>query len=321
MIGDWSVTNRNPALGGARPVIRPTTRGAPVTGRAVVEDERVTALEAILTVLVGLSAGLLSGLFGVGGGIVMTPGLTALAGVAPIVAVATPLPVILPTAAVGAFTYHRAGEVDLRAASWISLTGAAASAGGALLTEVIDARMLLVATAALLAWQSVQILRGTSSPLTGEELPIPAWTLALVGIGAGLLSGLLGIGGGLVIVPALAGILGVPLKRALGTSLVAVVVLVDPRDHRAHGARQHRLDRRVVPGDRLAPGSALRREGGIGHEGAHAPADGRELHGARRGRLRRPADRRDDQVTDRSRRVATLPGGPVQVVRSHRLVA
>jgi uncharacterized membrane protein YfcA len=45
---------------------------------------------------------------------------------------------------------------------------------------------------------------------------------------AGLLSGLLGIGGGLIIVPALAGMLGVPLKRALGTSLVAVVVLVIP---------------------------------------------------------------------------------------------
>ena len=47
-------------------------------------------------------------------------------------------------------------------------------------------------------------------------------------MGAGLLSGLLGIGGGLVIVPALAGLLGVPLKRALGTSLLAVVVLVIP---------------------------------------------------------------------------------------------
>jgi hypothetical protein len=193
-----------------------------------VEDERVTALEAILTVLVGLSAGVLSGLFGVGGGIVMTPGLTAFAGVAPIVAVATPLPVILPTAAVGAFTYHRAGEVDLRAAAWISLTGSMASAGGALLTEVVDARLLLVVTAVLLAWQSIQILRGTFRPVTGEEMPIPAWTLALVGIGAGLLAGLLGIGGGLVIVPVLAGLLGVPLKRALGTSLVSVVVLVIP---------------------------------------------------------------------------------------------
>lgn len=188
----------------------------------------MTPLEAILTVLVGLAAGILSGLFGVGGGIAMTPGLTAFAGIVPIIAVATPLPVILPTAAVGAFTYHRAGEVDIRAAAWIAITGSAASAVGALLTEVVDARLLLVATAALLAWQSLQILRGRSRPRTVEEQPIAAWTLALVGVVAGLLSGLLGIGGGLVIVPALAGMLGVPLKRALGTSLVAVVVLVIP---------------------------------------------------------------------------------------------
>ncbi len=188
----------------------------------------MTPTEALLTVLVGLAAGVLSGLFGVGGGIAMTPGLTALGGLSPIVAVATPLPVILPTAAVGAFTYHRAGEVDMRAAAWISLTGAAASAVGALLTEAVNARLLLVVTAALLGWQSVEILRGRSRPAVVEERPIHAWTLALVGVVAGLLSGLLGIGGGIVIVPALAGILGVPLKRALGTSLVAVVVLVIP---------------------------------------------------------------------------------------------
>ena len=193
-----------------------------------VEDGGVTPLETILTVLVGLVAGLLSGLFGVGGGIVMTPGLSALAGVAPIVAVATPLPVILPTAMVGAFTYHRAGEVDVRAAAWISLTGAGASAVGALLTRLVNARLLLIITALLLVWQSVQILRGRSRPASADARPIPWWALALVGMGAGLLSGLLGIGGGLVIVPALAGMLGMPLKRALGTSLVAVVVLVIP---------------------------------------------------------------------------------------------
>jgi hypothetical protein len=193
-----------------------------------VEDGRVTPAEAVLTVLVGLAAGVLSGLFGVGGGIVMTPGLSALRGLPPIVAVATPLPVILPTAAVGAFTYHRAGEVDMRAAAWISITGAAASAVGALLTEAVNARLLLVVTAGLLAWQSIQILRGRSRPAEVDERPLHAWTLALVGVVAGLLSGLLGIGGGTIIVPALAGMLGVPLKRALGTSLVAVVVLVIP---------------------------------------------------------------------------------------------
>ena len=188
----------------------------------------MTPLQAILTTLVGFAAGVLSGLFGVGGGVVMTPGLTALGGLTPIIAVATPLPVILPTATVGAFTYRRAGEVDLRAAAWISLTGSAASALGALLTEAVNPRLLLVITAALLAWQSLQILRGRSRALTAEERPIPAWALVLVGVGAGLLSGLLGIGGGLVIVPALAGILHMPLKRALGTSLVAVLVLVIP---------------------------------------------------------------------------------------------
>ena len=192
------------------------------------EDVGVNPMEAVLTVLVGLLAGLLSGLFGVGGGIVMTPGLSALAGVAPIVAVATPLPVIFPTAMVGAFTYHRAGEVDVRAATWISLTGAGASAVGALLTRVVNARLLLLVTAVLLVWQSIQILRGRSRTHPADARPIPGWALALVGVGAGLLSGLLGIGGGTLIVPALAGMLGMPLKRALGTSLVAVVVLVIP---------------------------------------------------------------------------------------------
>jgi uncharacterized membrane protein YfcA len=188
----------------------------------------MTTPDAVLVVLVGLAAGVLSGLFGVGGGIVMTPGLSAV-GLAPITALATPLPVILPTASVGAYTYARAGQVDLRAALWIALTGAVASGIGALLTEVVNERLLLLLTAGLLAWQAVAILRGRGRPAgsTGAPRPSP-WVLAAVGLVAGLFSGLLGIGGGLVIVPALAGMLGFPLKRALGTSLVCVVVLVIP---------------------------------------------------------------------------------------------
>jgi len=188
----------------------------------------MTAADAVLVVAVGLAAGLLSGLFGVGGGIVMTPGLSTV-GLAPIVAVATPLPVILPTAAVGAYTYARAGQVDRRAALWISLPGAAASTAGAALTEVIDGRILLLVTALLLAWQAITILRGRGQAGAGSDVrPASPWALAAVGLAAGLLSGLLGIGGGLVIVPALAGMLGFPLKRALGTSLVCVSVLVIP---------------------------------------------------------------------------------------------
>ncbi len=66
----------------------------------------MTPLEIALGIVIGFVSGVLSGLFGVGGGIVMTPGLQVLLGAAPIVALATPLPVILPTALTGALTYR-----------------------------------------------------------------------------------------------------------------------------------------------------------------------------------------------------------------------
>jgi uncharacterized membrane protein YfcA len=188
----------------------------------------MTAGHAALGVLVGLVSGVLSGLFGVGGGIVMTPAIQVLLGAPPIVALATPLPAILPTAATGAATYRRSGEVDVRAALWMAVPGVASAAGGAALTDVIDTHLLLVVTALLLLYQAIGILRGADAPHPVTNRPIPAVTYAGVGIVAGFVSGVLGIGGGLIIVPFLAGILGTPLKRALGTSLLAIVVLVIP---------------------------------------------------------------------------------------------
>jgi uncharacterized membrane protein YfcA len=189
----------------------------------------MTPAEAALGILVGLVSGILSGLFGVGGGIVMTPGLQILLGAAPIVALATPLPVILPTAAMGAYTYGRAGELDTRAATWIVGPGIAGAIVGSWLTTLIDTHLLLVVTAALLAYQALSILRGARSGAR-ERTPRAATPGALAGIGlaAGTISGLLGIGGGLIMVPLMAGVLGMPLRRVLGTSLLAIVALVIP---------------------------------------------------------------------------------------------
>ena len=184
--------------------------------------------EILIAVLIGLVAGILSGLFGVGGGIVMTPGIQVLLGTAPIVALATPLPVILPTAITGALTYRRAGEIDQRAALLMSVPGIAAAAVGAALTDVIDTHVLLVITALLLAYQAVGILRGRRATEPKPKRAATAWTYVGIGLVAGFVSGLLGIGGGLIMVPLLAGWLGMPLKRALGTSLLAIVVLVIP---------------------------------------------------------------------------------------------
>jgi uncharacterized membrane protein YfcA len=187
----------------------------------------MTVLEMVLGILIGLVSGVLSGLFGVGGGIVMTPGLQVLMGAAPIVALATPLPVILPTALTGAVTYGKAGELDARAAAWMIGPGVVASIVGALLTSVVDTHLLLVITAALLAYQAIGIIRGARDRRSRSLEASPAVFVG-IGLGAGFVSGLLGIGGGLVIVPMLAGLLGMPLKRALGTSLLAIVALVIP---------------------------------------------------------------------------------------------
>ena len=187
----------------------------------------MTPLEIMLGIVIGLISGMLSGLFGVGGGIVMTPGLQVILGAAPIVALATPLPVILPTALTGALTYRRAGELDMRAAAWMIGPGVLSAIFGALLTDVVDTHFLLVVTAILLAYQSAGILRGSRDRRGPTFVATPSMYIG-VGLVAGFASGLLGIGGGLVMVPMLAGWLGMSLKRALGTSLLAIVALVIP---------------------------------------------------------------------------------------------
>jgi uncharacterized protein len=224
----------------------------------------MTWVGAALGVAAGFVSGVLSGLFGVGGGIVMTPAIQLLLGVSPIVALATPLPAIFPTAATGAYTYRRAGEADLRAAMWMAVPGIAGAVGGAALTDVIQTDLLLVVTALLLAWQAIGILQGgRRRDAVHPAHPPTRAAYAAIGLAAGVISGLLGIGGGLIMVPLMVGFLGVPLKRALGTSLVAIVALVVPGTI-VHAALGH-IDWAIfgvvtvgaVPGARLGASLAL----------------------------------------------------------------
>ncbi len=188
----------------------------------------MTPERAVLGVLVGFVAGIGSGLFGVGGGVVTTPAVNVLLGGTAIQAVATPLPVIFPTSLVGAWTYHRAGEVSTRGAAWAALTGIPGAIVGAYLTDYVNAHLLLVITAVLLAWTAIQVIRGRPPRVAWERGKTPAWRYSAIGFGAGFVSGLLGVGGGIVMVPAFTILLGLPLKRALGTSLVTIAALVVP---------------------------------------------------------------------------------------------
>lgn len=181
-----------------------------------------------LGALVGLVAGILSGLFGVGGGIITTPAVNVLLGGSAIEAVATPLPVIFPTTLVGAYTYARAGEVSFRAARWASVPGAIGAALGALLTAYVNAHLLLVITSGLIGWTAVGLLRGREPRAVYVKGHTPWYRHVLIGLGAGFVSGLLGVGGGIVLVPAYTMLVGMPLRRALGTSLVVISAIVLP---------------------------------------------------------------------------------------------
>jgi len=223
----------------------------------------MTLADVAIAIGIGLASGVLAGSFGVGGGILMTPGIQVLLGAPAIVALATPLPVIFPTALAGALAYRRAGELDTRAVAWLVGPGLVGSALGAWLTEYVDTTLLLLATALLLGWQAIAILRESRGPRGDEPREAAAPILGGIGAVAGFASGLLGIGGGLVMVPLLAGWLGMPLKRALGTSLLAIVALVVPGTI-VHAALGHidvgiglALAVGAVPGARLGAALAL----------------------------------------------------------------
>ena len=107
----------------------------------------------------GLVTGVLSGLFGIGGGIVVVPVLIAVFGVSDLVAKGTSLLVIVPTAITGTVSNVRAGLVRVRDGLAVGLPAAAASAGGALLAGLLSPRSSAVLFGALLLVFAAQMVR------------------------------------------------------------------------------------------------------------------------------------------------------------------
>jgi uncharacterized membrane protein YfcA len=185
-------------------------------------------VKAVLGILSGFVAGTLGGAFGVGGAIITTPAVQVLLGATPIVAIGTPLPAIFPTTLTGLQAYRRAGQIDHRAVAWIAPFGAAASGAGALATRAVNADALLLLTACLIGYQAVRLAFGSGATDRPTEHPPNAAALAGTGVLAGFVSGLLGIGGGVVMVPIMSGFLHMPLKRVIGTSLICIAFMVIP---------------------------------------------------------------------------------------------
>jgi hypothetical protein len=188
-----------------------------------------------LAAAIGLAAGFLSGQFGIGGGIITTPAIRLLLGQPELIAVGTPLPVMIPTAIAGAIAYARRGLIDVRTGVATGLLGGAFSVLGAWATTLVGGGTVLVITAALICWMALDMLLLAVRPEQPEQVRIVcaertrSWLwIGALGAATGLYSGFLGLGGGFVVVPVLVRYFAFPAKRAVGTSLVAVSLLAIP---------------------------------------------------------------------------------------------
>jgi uncharacterized membrane protein YfcA len=197
-------------------------------------------VQVVLTLLLGVVTGILSGMFGVGGAVISTPGIRAL-GATPLQGIGSTLPSIFPSSITGTLRYHRERLVLWRAVWWTAAFGAPAAVLGSLATGAIPGKghLQMIATAGLVGLTAYRTARQPervpSSIAVGDGRPNPAsavrggwWRYALIGTGAGALSGLLGIGGGILMVPAFQGWLRMGLKETIATSLACVGLLAIP---------------------------------------------------------------------------------------------
>jgi uncharacterized membrane protein YfcA len=186
-------------------------------------------VESLPILLVGLAAGTVFGLFGAGGSAFATP-MLALAGVPGVIAVASPLPALLPASIAGARRYLRSGNLDRRVATLAVLGGLPGTIVGALVSSLVGGSWLIALSGALLLVVGARVL--LPDPVGhGDRCAARRQSTAVVvalAFAVGLLTGLLANGGGFLLVPAFVVLLGLSTGMASGTSMVAVGFLAIP---------------------------------------------------------------------------------------------
>jgi uncharacterized membrane protein YfcA len=175
-------------------------------------------LAVALAVFVGISLGLLGG----GGSILTVPLLAYVAGLDPKQAIATSLFVVGVTSAVGSVTHARAGRVRWRVAGIFGAAAMAGAYGGGRLAHLVPGNILLIAFALIMIAAAVAMLRGRRDIGDESAGPLPIAKIVLQGASVGVISGLVGAGGGFLLVPAMALLGGLPMPVAVGTSLVVI---------------------------------------------------------------------------------------------------
>ena len=180
-----------------------------------------------LAAIIGLSLGLLGG----GGSILTVPIFVYVMGFGAKQAIAMSLPVVGATSLFGAASHWRSGNVRFRTALFFGVIAMVGSYAGARLAVYVPGAVQLFLLAVVMLAAAVSMFRSKSETPNmseagdrrrGQKLSMPL--LAAVGLGVGLLTGLVGIGGGFLIVPALVVLARVPIKQAVGTSLLVIAM-------------------------------------------------------------------------------------------------
>lgn len=176
----------------------------------------------LLQVSLGLAIGFSLGLLGGGGSILTVPALVYLVGQSPNTAIATSLVVVGANSASGAIFHHRQGTLNWRVALTFGGAGIVIAYFSASLSEFLSPTIILILFALLMLTIGIMLLQQKENKEKGFTNVKSISYIIGSGIIVGLLTGLLGVGGGFLIVPALTIFVGLPMQAAVGTSLVII---------------------------------------------------------------------------------------------------
>jgi len=176
-----------------------------------------------LELLLGFSIGLSLGLLGGGGSILAVPILVYLVGQTPQAAVTTSLAIVGANSLMGASFHRSQGTLNWRIALTFGGAGMVTAYFASGISKLLPPAVLLIAFASLMLVIGVFLLRQKNAQevIAAEK---PLWVTLLSGAMVGLLTGVLGVGGGFLIVPALVMLVGLPMQLAVGTSLVVIAM-------------------------------------------------------------------------------------------------
>jgi uncharacterized membrane protein YfcA len=184
-------------------------------------------VEWVLIMAIGALVGYLGGLFGKGGSAIATP-LLAAVGVAPIVAVASPLPATIPGTLIAYRRYRRLGVGDGGVIRTSIIVGVPATIAGAVSTRWISGDFLVTLTEAVVLVIGLKLLIRPAPTEVVRDAPHHRSRTIGVALAVGLLAGLLANAGGFLLVPLYLAVLKLPIKTALSCSLAVASALALP---------------------------------------------------------------------------------------------